>query len=133
MAKLYLANAFSINMVSNYIEKYGPVALLVDEISLDMVKKLANDIEYELVNAIGHEGTAKLVGDLINKELKANRIEIKMEESDTIVVVQLLERLPESKVLSHEEIMDYYNKGKVKFYRVRHLGYEDDMDRSAFL
>jgi len=55
-----------------------------------------------------------------------------MEESDTIVVVQLLERLPEGKVLSQEEIMDYYNKGKVKFYRVRHLGYED-MDTSAFL
>jgi len=100
---------------------------------LDMVKKLANNKEYELVNAIGHEGTAKLVSELINKELKANRIDIKMEESDTIVVVQLLERLPEGKVLNHEEVMDYYNKGKVKFYRVRHLGYEDDMDRSAFL
>ena len=119
-------------MVSNYIEKYGPVALLIDEISLDMVKKLANDKEYEFINAIGHESTAKLVGELINKELKANRIDIKMEESDTIVVVQLLERLPEGKVLSHDEIMDYYNRGKVKFYRVRHLGYED-MDRSAFL
>ncbi len=54
---------------------------------------------------------------LLGIEIEANRIPIKLSEGDVLIVFQLLERLPEGKVLSEEEL----KKLKYKFYKVEIL------------
>jgi len=56
------------------------------------------------VSAVGHESTAKLLSQLLGIEIPVNRIEIKIEYGDKLIVFQLLQRLPEGKVLSEEEL-----------------------------
>jgi hypothetical protein len=56
------------------------------------------------LSAIGHEGTAKFLSELLEVNVPSNRTAIKMEKGDKAVVFRLLQRLPEGKVLSREEL-----------------------------
>ena len=56
------------------------------------------------VSAIGHEGTAEILSKLLGFEVSANRISVKMETGDKAVVFRMLERLPEGKILTSEEL-----------------------------
>ena len=105
---IYLANSFSLNMIE------PPAILRVDEVGRDEfcnVAKIAN-------NALGHESTVQLVNTLCGTQLSVNRVAIKAQDSDEIYVVQLMTRLPEGKVLNLNEILELYNQGKIKFYKV---------------
>ena len=95
MAKVYLGNAFSLGMLD------GDAKLEVRKVSTEDVKKLLNG---DFVSAIGHESTAQVVSKLLQTEVPQNRIQLKLEKGDTLVVFQLLKRLEEGKVLSEEEL-----------------------------
>jgi hypothetical protein len=56
------------------------------------------------VSAVGHEGTANLLSNLLGVSIPANRIAITMKPGDKALVFQLLHRLPEGRVLSVEEL-----------------------------
>jgi hypothetical protein len=71
------------------------------------------------VNAIGHEGTVKLVNSLLGLDLKVNRANVKLAKNDIAVVVQVKERLEEGKVLNADEIMQLYLANKIQFDLVR--------------
>ena len=57
------------------------------------------------VSAIGHEGTASLLSRLLSVNVPANRIQIKMNVGDRAIVFWLLERQPEGKILTEEELL----------------------------
>ena len=108
---LYITNAFSLNMLKNPSE----ATIHISEIDIEQVKELLSG---EFISAIGHESTAKVLSELLGVEIKPNRIQIKVEYGDDLVVFQLMTRIPEGKVLSVEELQQLIEKGEAKFYYV---------------
>lgn len=58
----------------------------------------------ELVSGIGHEGTAMLLSTLLKRQIPLSRTRVKMTVGDRALVFRLLDRLPEGRVLSAEEL-----------------------------
>lgn len=56
------------------------------------------------VSAIGHPSSAEFLSALLDMAIPVNRIEIAMQPGDAALVLRLKSRLPEGKVLTHEEI-----------------------------
>jgi hypothetical protein len=88
------------------------------EVDLDTVKWIINKHKGNIISAIGHEGTAKVLSELIGFDIKANRINVMLDHKTALIVFQILERLPEGKILTKEEIEQLMNNGKIKFYEV---------------
>ena len=117
MNKLYIANAFSLGMLT---EKQHTIDVL--EVSVDDVKSIINEAlekGMEIVGAIGHLSTAQVLSQLLNINLPMDRKTIKLRRGDTAIIFQLMERLPEGKVLSTEELQQMIEQGKAKFYIVQ--------------
>jgi len=56
------------------------------------------------VSAIGHKGAADFLSGLLGVKVPENRISVRMEIGDQALVLRLVDRLPEGKVLSPEEL-----------------------------
>lgn len=90
--KIYLANAFSLQMIQ------GDVAnIAVKKVSTEYVKEYLYGRWAEVVSAIGHADTARIVGGLLKgEELTANRINVTIQPGDLLIVAQVTGgRLPE--------------------------------------
>ena len=112
---VYLANAFSINMLEKP-DAYLRITKIDKDSARAIIRKAIEEHNFESV--IGHEATAKLLSQLLGINIEANRKAIKVKENDTIIVCQIKERLPEGKILSLEEIKKLYDQGKIDFYQV---------------
>jgi hypothetical protein len=109
---LYLANAFSLNMLGE-----TEAVLKVREISIDEVARILKNKLYfgdGFKSVVGHKATAEVLSALLDVRVKFNREAIKIEKRDAVIVFQLLTRLPEGTVLSEEEI----SRLEFKFYLV---------------
>ena len=104
--KIIITNAFSLSMIKQF-----PTLISVDEISEDNVKEL------DLESAIGHESTAQLLSERLNKNLPCSRRTITLKRGDVIIVAQLMGPRKEFKELSLEEIKDY----PIKYLKVKVL------------
>jgi hypothetical protein len=104
-----LLNAISISMVP----EGGTIE--IRPISLEEVKRL---VQGGFQSYIGHPSTAQLLTTLLGVEVPVNRAMFVATAPTTAVVVSLLERLPEGKVLGPEEMQKLYEAGKVRFYLV---------------
>jgi hypothetical protein len=93
---VYLGNAFSLNMLNA-----PEVQLKVSEISLQEAK---NILSGGFISAVGHQATADILSKLLDIPVLFNRIEVKLQKGDVLIVFQLLKRLEEGKVLTEEEI-----------------------------
>ena len=93
---IYLGNAFSLNMLNA-----PEVQLKVSEISLQEAK---NILSGGFISAVGHQATADILSKLLDIPVLFNRVEVKLQKGDVLIVFQLLKRLEEGKVLSEEEI-----------------------------
>ena len=144
--KVYVTNAFSLNMLplekAQYlgteeileIKGYKPLCFKIElsRVGLEFIKsKLTFAKEHgRLISVIGHEGTAKLVSELIGVEIPVNRALLKIENIGEyeFIIIQVLERLPEGKVLSKEEIEEMLKKEKIQFLWVwiTYYGKRDD-------
>ncbi len=113
--KIYLSNAFSLNMLSFNPNVPAPVRLFVSPISLNQVKSL---LELGFESAVGHQSTAEILTKLLGIEVPANRTAIKLQSGDILIVFQLGIRLAEGQVLSREEVLDLSNKGQASFVAV---------------
>jgi hypothetical protein len=71
-------------------------------ISIEEAKEILKNNQF--ISAIGHESTAKLLSEILNINIKAERIQIKMSSGDVAIVFQVLTRLPEGKILTKEEL-----------------------------
>lgn len=88
----YLANAFSIQMLSN-LSDWG-TSVTFTPLSLDEAKEI---LASGFTSAIGHEDTARVVSNLLGMDVPANRVSINLEsDQDTLVIAQVMGgRLPE--------------------------------------
>ena len=100
MGRLFLCNAFSLNMVD--FEEREEVDVRIVKITEEEAKQWLKNNKF--VSAIGHKSTAKIISQKLGIEVKSNRIMIKMKKGDKAIIFQLLQRLPEEKVLTEEEI-----------------------------
>ena len=56
------------------------------------------------ISAIGHQGTADFLSVLLGLTIPTNRVWVEMQPGDRALVVLILERMPEGKVLTNEEM-----------------------------
>jgi len=71
-------------------------------VSLEQAKRWVADGNF--TSAVGHEGTAKVLSALLGVDVPVNRTQVKYEVTDEALCFKLLQRLPEGKVLSEEEL-----------------------------
>lgn len=85
MAQHILTNAFSLSM------------LPMEAMNFVRVRKITPDeIPTDVESAIGHQDTAKVVSSMLGFEVKPNRVNVKLTESDVLYVAQYTgPRLPE--------------------------------------
>ena len=93
---VYVSNAFSLSMLAS-----PATTLRVEEVSVEDVKKLLSS---GFKSSVGHASTAQIMSQLLGVEVPCERTAIQLGTGDTLVVFQLLTRLPEGRVLSAEEI-----------------------------
>jgi len=108
VGNIYIANAFSLNMLPGISKEY---TIYIREATLEEVKQILNT-ELEVISAVGHQATATVLSQLLGKEIPTNRITIQITIDDILIVFQLLARLEEGKVLTEEEIRQL----KYKFF-----------------
>jgi len=105
--RVVIANAFSVNMV----EKSDIFAIIkLDINSAKSVIDSARKSNIEIVSIVGHESTAKLLSKILGIDIPVNRANYRITENDMLLVFTISERLPEGKVLTDEEIIQYINK-----------------------
>ncbi len=71
-------------------------------VSLFEAKELVTGAE--IISAIGHLATADVLSDLLDIEVKPNRIEFSQSVDDIALIFKLKTRIPEGKVLNRAEI-----------------------------
>jgi len=94
--RLYVANAFSLSMLDD-----KEVYLKVKEVDAETVKSM---LKKPFVSAVGHESTAKLLTALLGVEVPYNRIQVRLQKGDRLLVFQLLTRLEEGRLLDEDEL-----------------------------
>lgn len=72
--------------------------------TLDTVKTMLNNAT-QVVSAVGHEATAKLMSQVLGYPVATNRVAVTMEQGDIAIVFRMLQRLPEGVVLSEQELL----------------------------
>ena len=80
MARTYLTNAFSLNMLSS-----SESIIKIKEVSKEQTKNILGD---DYTNAIGHTDLANVVANDLNIDITANRITVTIQPKDTLVVAQ---------------------------------------------
>lgn len=97
----YLANALSINM------------LLVENFTILQVKRVkSQDVPSDVVSAIGHPDTARVIAGILGYNVPCNRQSLKLKPKDTLYVAQYTgPRLPEGATELPEG-------AKLEFFRV---------------
>ena len=114
MAKLFITNAFSLNMLGPLPPK--GLTLKVRPLALEEVKETLRSVSF--TSAVGHESTARILTTLLGVEVPLNRVAITLSPGDRVVVFQLAVRLAEGQVLSQEEVLALYQEGKASFVEV---------------
>lgn len=99
MSRLYLLNAFSLNMLSFDEEQefIPPMRVVVNPMSpLDAARVVQEAYNNNLHTHIGHESTAALLSKMLNIPLRADRATVTMMSGDIAIVAQYVgPRLPE--------------------------------------
>jgi len=101
MSKVYLLNTLVIPV--NF-DTYDEAYIKMEKISVDEAKQILQNKEF--ISAIGHEGTAKLLSQLLGINIPVNRITVFFEPGDIGIHFFLKQRLPEGKVLTEEELKE---------------------------
>jgi len=102
---IYIFNAPIVPI--NY-DKYDRAIIRLRRISVDEAREFLS--RHEFVSAIGHQGTAQLMSQLLRIEIPMNRITVQLEQGDIFIAFMLKQRLPEGVVLTKEQLekLDYW-------------------------
>jgi hypothetical protein len=95
---LYVLNSLIIPL--NF-DEHREVRVKLKRITVEEAKEL---LKGSFVSAVGHEGTTKLLSELLGVNIPTNRITVYFQRGDKGIHFFLKERLPEGKVLSKEEL-----------------------------
>ena len=103
----YLANGFSPNMLSQ---------------SSDLSFQIISNEEFckavpVAANAIGHDGTVSLINTMCKTQITTNRVMVKVQPGDILYIINIGVRLPEGKVLAHDELEQLLKDGKIQFWK----------------
>jgi hypothetical protein len=71
------------------------------KITIEEAKEI---LKNSFVSAVGHEGTARVLSQLLDIEIPVNRITVFFNKGDIGIHFFLKQRLPEGKVLSEQEL-----------------------------
>lgn len=71
-------------------------------LTTDQARDLLRD---GFISAIGHAASANLLSQLLQIEIPVNRSTITMAVGDQALILRLLQRLPEGKVLNDQEML----------------------------
>lgn len=97
--KLYLGNAFSLQMVA-------------DNAIIAKVEVSPEEIPTEAVSIIGHADTAAVVGSILGRDVPCNRASVMLSDEDVLYVAQVVGgRLPEGATTIPDGM-------ELKFYRI---------------
>lgn len=78
---MFLLNAFSLNMIAIF-----PIAIQVEEISLEQAKSLAADT----TSAVGHADTANVFSSVLGVNVPTNRATVVLNSGDKALVGQYI-------------------------------------------
>lgn len=107
--KVYLSNAFSLQMIESY-----PAVPVFEEAKIEEIKKS------DFISVIGHVDTAAVLSQTLGRTVEFNRESIRLEKGDILYVAQVIGgRLPEGCTILPESY-------SLKFIKVRVL-YEDSL------
>ena len=92
IVRIYIANAFSLQMIQSAAAK-----IAVSKVTAEYVKEYLYGRWAEVVSAIGHADTARVVAGLLESDrVTANRINVTIQPDDLLIVAQVTGgRLPE--------------------------------------
>ena len=94
--RVVLVNAFSLQMLEGDVTTTVRVIPCNLEVAREIWNSGFDDPETQMVCAIGHADTARIVGDLLECTLAPKRVSIKARSTDTLLVAQYIgPRLPE--------------------------------------
>jgi hypothetical protein len=74
----------------------------IKDIDIETAKKYIK--EYGFISAIGHEATAQIMSDLLEVDIKMNRIQFEQQVGQLAIAFKLNERPPEGEILNREEV-----------------------------
>lgn len=92
------------------------VTLTIERLTVEEFCREVSDTA--IINSIGHASTANVINMLCNTNLATNRIEVKLQDGDELIIFQLKIRPPEGKVYTTEELMQLINNNLVEFLKV---------------
>jgi len=95
---VFIGNAFSLGMLENKDH-----TIRVREVEKTDVKQLLAEGNFQSI--VGHQATANILTQLLETDIPVNRVSVKLKETDTLIVFQLLQRIEEGRVLSEEEVL----------------------------
>jgi hypothetical protein len=97
---MYVGNAVSINMLDGNCAIWR-IRKLKDA---EEAKSLLTSLVCPIVSCVGHEATASVFSRLLGIDVPTNRITVKLQDGDAVLVGALGQRLPEGKIISEEEL-----------------------------
>lgn len=102
MGKIYLSNAFSLQMISS-----ETTSVNIQEASLEEIQ---NAVKGEYVSIMGHADTANIVSRILRVNIPVNRVSITLEKGDILYVAQVMGgRLPEGcTILPKDTIIKFF-------------------------
>jgi hypothetical protein len=71
---------------------------------------------YTIISAIGHEGTAKLLSQILDYEVPFNRIQITLSKGNIGLIITLAFRPEEGRIFNYEELKQFFDEGKIVLY-----------------
>ena len=76
----------------------------ITDLSLEQARQLAMENKDNILSAIGHEATAKVMTTLLGVEVPTNRIVFAQEKEQKAIVLKMNGRIPEGVVLTVEDM-----------------------------
>ncbi len=112
---LVLLNAISVSMMP----KGGLISITpitVEQAQAMLGRAVLDNNGY--VSYIGHPSTAQALSTLLGVKVDVNRSQFTATSEATAIVASVMERLPEGKILTYEELMQLYQQGKIQLFKV---------------
>ena len=111
---LYLANAFSLNMLSSDEVR---AVVYVHTVGADYVRTRLQSEEW--ISVIGHPATAQILSRILSTAVPLNREPITLSNDDEVIVFQLHRRLPPATELTESELNEIIESGDYSFKLLR--------------